>query len=422
MAIIGLAACTPTVSLTTADPREQSRATIAAQPSGLSPIKPTDPVTVTAANGHLSSVQVTGPDGPLAGQLSADGTQWQADPGSLGYGANYRIEATALDSRGTPVTAIGEFSTIEPEEFFSGQVTPVAGSTVGVGMPITVTFNRAIKDRAAVEAAMVVRTPTPLEGAWSWQSNRVVEFRPRTYWPGDIEVTVDLNFTGVEAAPDVFGKKDTSTTFEFGPSMVTKVDAQTHEATVYRNGTLIRTFPITTGKAGFETRSGVKVILSKERTRIMDAASGGTSTSDPDYYRVTAEYAMRITPSGEFLHAAPWSVGYQGRANVSHGCVGMSTSNAQWLYDQSMVGDVVEVSGTPRQQNLGNGITIWNESWDEWLARSATGPVMTQGLQSASQSSPSADPNPADQANPSPTASLPIPLPTQLQTPSATAV
>ena len=42
---------------------------------------------------------------------------------------------------------------------------------------------------------------------------------------------------------------------------------------------------------------------------------------------------MRETNSGEFLHAAPWSVGSQGNANVSHGCTGMSTANAQWLYD-----------------------------------------------------------------------------------------
>lgn len=409
-------ACTPTVALYTSEPSGQSKATIQAQPSGAAPIKPTEPVQVRAANGRLSAVTVTGPEGAIPGELSADGTSWTAAPGSLGYGASYRIEATAMDARGASVSTVSQFQTIEPEEFFGAQVSPVQGSTVGVGMPITVTFNRAIKDRAAVEQAMVIRTPESIEGAWSWESNRVAEFRPRNYWPGNIDVTVELNLTGVEGSPGVFGKKDTSTTFSFGPAMVTKVDATTFEATVYRDGQPVRTMPITTGKSGFETRSGIKVILSKERSRVMDAASGGTSRSDPDYYRVLAEYAMRITPSGEFLHAAPWSVGSQGRANVSHGCVGMSTSNAAWLYDLSMVGDVVEVTGTPRDQDLGNGITIWNESWDQWLAGSATGPVWTVGAD-GSPASPSLSPTPAQGAVSSTLESKPDTPPLALPTP-----
>lgn len=410
-AFLLVAACSPTVSMTTSQQSEVSRATIAAEPPTGTPIKPSEAVIVTASNGHLSEVVVSGPDGVIDGQLSSDGSQWTVAPGELGYGATYRIQATAMDSRGVLTTATQQFSTIEPEEFFSGRVSPQEGSTVGVGMPITVSFDRPVKDKAAVERAMTIRTPTSLEGAWSWESNRVVEFRPRDYWPGNIEVTVDLGLEGVEAAPGVFGKKDTSTTFSFGPAMVTKVDAASYRADVYKDGELIRTLPITTGKPGFETRSGVKVILSKERSRIMDAASGGTSRSDSDYYRVLAEYAMRITPSGEFLHAAPWSVGYQGRANVSHGCVGMSTSNAQWLYEQTLVGDVVEVTGTPRTQDLGNGITIWNESWQEWLAKSALGPVLT----TPGQGSASAATEPRVAASPTaePTA-LPVPIPSQL--------
>ena len=418
--LAAVTACTPSVMIQTSGPSEQSRATIAAQPAGGAPIKPTDPVQVMASNGRLSSVTVTGPEGPVAGELSADGTTWTLDSGALGYGASYRIEATAMDARGVPVTRVAEFSTVEPQEFFTGEVSPGKGSTVGVGMPITVTFSRPVKDKAAVERAMVIRTPTSIEGAWSWESNKVVEFRPRQYWPGNISVTVDLNLTGVEGSPGVFGKKDTSTSFSFGPSMVTKVDAKTFEASIYRDGDLIRTMPITTGKPGFETRSGIKVILSKERSRVMDAASGGTSRGDPDYYRVLAEYAMRITPSGEFLHAAPWSVGSQGRANVSHGCVGMSTSNAEWLYSRSIVGDVVEVTGTPRDQNLGNGITIWNESWDQWLAGSASGPVWTTA---ADGSQPSGGAAPDDSSSASATDSpgpQPIPFPSTFQTPVVT--
>lgn len=375
-----VSACGPATSLEfdTVQPSAESRATIAAQPSGTKKIDPSQRIIVTASDGQLSGVVVTGPNGkPLKGDLSADGTVWTAKKPTLKFGARYTVEATAVDPRGVPITHTDEFKTLEPKDFFTGIVQPGEGTTVGVGMPITVNFDRDIKNKEEIERALVVYTPTPIEGAWSWNGPTSVEFRPKDYWPGNIDVTVNLNLKGVQGAKGVYGAGNKSTTFHIGPSMVTKVNAQTHQAKVFRDGEKVRTIPITTGKLGFETRSGVKVIVSKERHRTMDAATGGTEESDPEYYRIDVEYAMRVTYSGEFVHAAPWSVGSQGYANVSHGCIGMSTSNALWLYDQTNIGDVVEVTGTDNPQNLGNGITVWNESWDEWLENSRSGAVMT---------------------------------------------
>jgi lipoprotein-anchoring transpeptidase ErfK/SrfK len=378
-AALMVSACAPaaTVEFQTVVPSDQSRATISAQPSGQKKVDPGQQVTIIAKDGQLEDVVVTGPKGPLKGAISADGTTWTAKRDNLAFGTTYTVKATAVDQRGVPTTHSDAFRTLEPKAFFGGTVSPRAGATVGVGMPISVTFDRGITDKKAVEEALVVYTPEPIEGAWSWASDSVVQFRPKKYWPANIDVTVDMNFKGVKAAKRIYGDKDTSTTFSIGPRMVTQVDAATHTAKVFRDGEKLRTMPITTGKSGFETRSGIKVIVSKERTRLMDAATGGTDPSDPEYYSIEVEYAMRVTYSGEFLHAAPWSVGSQGFANVSHGCVGMSTANAQWLYDLSNIGDVVEVTGTSNQQNLGNGITVWNEDWDQWLEGSKTGSVMT---------------------------------------------
>lgn len=376
---LAVSACAPAASLQfdTVQPSEQSRATIAAQPSGEKRIDPSQRIVVTAREGQLAVVTVMGPKGALKGDLSADGTVWTAKKPTLDFGATYTVQATAIDPRGVPTTRTDEFKTLEPKDFFTGSVQPGEGTTVGVGMPITVSFDREIKNKAQVERALVVYTPEPIEGAWSWNGADSVEFRPREYWPGNIDVTVGLNLKGVQGAKGMYGEGNRSTTFHIGPSMVTKINADTFQAKVFRDGEKIRTIPVTTGKLGFETRSGIKVIVSKERTRVMDAATGGTEESDPEYYRIEVEYAMRVTYSGEFVHAAPWSVGSQGYANVSHGCMGMSTSNAQWLYDQTNVGDVVEVTGTSNPQNLGNGITVWNETWDEWLANSRAGAVMT---------------------------------------------
>mgnify|MGYP006171307037 CR=1 FL=1 len=56
----------------------------------------------------------------------------------------------------------------------------------------------------------------------------------------------------------------------------------------------------------------------------MNSETVGIAEGNPEYYDIDdVEYAMRVTYSGEFVHAAPWSVGSQGNANVSHGCIGL---------------------------------------------------------------------------------------------------
>ena len=83
--------------------------------------------------------------------------------------------------------------------------------------------------------------------------------------------------------------------------------------------------------------------------------------------------ATLLTRSGEFIHAAPWSVGSQGSANVSHGCTGMSTDQAAWLYAMTRRGDVVEYTGTDRPMTLDNGFGDWNATWRDYRAGSALG-------------------------------------------------
>ena len=71
------------------------------------------------------------------------------------------------------------------------------------------------------------------------------------------------------------------------------------------------------------------------------------------------------------MHAAPWSTANQGLANVSHGCVGMSLSNAIWFFNLTHVGDVIKVVNSPRTLEPGNGYTDWNVPWKKWLKGSA---------------------------------------------------
>ncbi len=91
----------------------------------------------------------------------------------------------------------------------------------------------------------------------------------------------------------------------------------------------------------------------------------------PSTDNLNVKYAMRLTWTGEFIHAAPWSTGSQGRANVSHGCTGASTADAKWMMDQSKVGDVVTFVNGSRKLEQDNGWTAWNMSFEEWAAGSA---------------------------------------------------
>ncbi len=383
-----LAGCTPTLTVTSAPIPTDSRARISLLPDPSSPLTTGEPVTVAVTEGVLTDVTLVGPTGRIPGALSEDATAWVAEEQPFAYGARYTLEATAVDFRGNRVTTREEWSAIDPERFFTATADPGDGATVGVGMPITVRFSKPVDNRAEVEGALRVTTPTPILGAWSWRDARTVEFRPRDLWPGDMPVTLDMELTGVQARPGVYGEGDTTQTFVLRPSMVSVVDAAAHMMQVFRAGTLVKTIPITTGKPGYETRSGTKVLLTKERVRIMDAATGGTDPSSPEYYRVAAPFAMRMTHSGEFVHAAPWSEGAQGFANVSHGCVGMSVTNGEWWWNNNEIGDVVVVKNTPRTQaDDGNGVTIWNATWTQWLERSATGAHFTRAYTTLPESS-----------------------------------
>ncbi len=335
------------------------------------------PITVAVTRGQLEQISVTAPDGSvLQGAVDAAGTTWTST-GPLTASTRYAVQAVATDAAGERVVHETTLTTLTPVATAFPAVAPLGGSTVGVGMPVIVTLDEPVADdrRDEVEQNLHVSTqPQAVEGSWSWQSDTKVEYRPKDYWPAQTAVHLDIDLGDVEVAPGVWGTtRDID--FTIGSAVVSTVDLDAHTLTVTRDGEVLRTIPVTAGQSGhggrYVTRSGTKVIMSLEESRQMDAETTGVSPDDPEYYNVDVEYAMRLTNSGEFLHAAPWSVSSQGSANVSHGCTGMSTEDARWMFEHSKVGDVVVFTGSDRGMEDGNGFTVWNESWEEWTAGSA---------------------------------------------------
>ena len=380
-AAVVLSGCGPTLTASAGTAGADSEATIVVTPAAdTTNVDIANPVVVTAEQGRLTTVTVTGDAAALPGSLNADGTVWTSDPAApMTFGTTYRVVAAAVDSEGRPTEVSNGFTTLTPQNILAPDVRYMDdGATVGVGMPLVVSFNEPVTNRKAVEEQLKVTTSVPVLGAWSWNdSGTRVSFRPKDPWPANIQVVLNADLYGVKANDTTYGDSDFTFTFNTGNSLIMNVDAATHTMVVMQNDQPIATYPITTGKPGFETREGVKVISGKEGTVIMDAATTGIPRSSSEYYRLEVDYSMRLTDSGEFIHAAPWSVGSQGNANVSHGCIGMSNANAATLYGMARPGDIVIVTNTGRPTTLGNGITVWNETWDQWLAASTVGAQTT---------------------------------------------
>jgi len=330
-------------------------------------------VKLTAEHGTFRSVTVQAGKKTFAGGLSADKTTWTAKQ-RLEPGTTYRVHAVAVDRHGLKTTKNSTFRTedLTLDEQTYPSFSPVAGDTVGIGMPVIVRFDRPVTDKAAIEKHLSVTSTSHQKGAWHWISDNEVHWRPAHYWKPGADVTVAADINSVPAGNGIYGQLDRSETFHIGRSVVSKVNIATHQLHTYIDGKLARTIPVTTGKSGFTTRSGVKVIVEKFRHKRMDSETIGIAHNSANGYDLDdVEYAMRLTYSGEFLHAAPWSVGSQGYANVSHGCTGMSTANAQWLYENSKVGDPVEFTGSDKPMTLTNGFGDWNESFTQYKQGSA---------------------------------------------------
>lgn len=211
------------------------------------------------------------------------------------------------------------------------------------------------------------------KGAWHWVDDKELHYRPKEYWPAHAVVQVRSNLEGIKISDRLWGGKSKPLKLTTGDSVIAVTDAASHTMTVYKNDEVIKEIPVTTGKPGFDTRNGVKVVLGKEYFVRMRSATVGISEGSSDSYDLPVYYATRVTWSGEYVHAAPWSVGSQGSANVSHGCTGMSTGNAEWFFDTVREGDVVKVinSAGNTMETFGNGFGEWNLDWDKWRGGSA---------------------------------------------------
>ncbi len=330
------------------------------------------PVTVSAGDGVLGAVSMINEEGePVAGQLSADGLTWStAEP--LGYNKQYTLHAEALGLGGMARNSM-TFETRSPENLTMPYVMPNDGEVVGIGQPIAIRFDEDIPDRLAAQRAINVTTKPPAEGAFYWLNNREVRWRPQHYWKPGTTVEVQVKTYGVDLGDGLFGQEDVTTRFTIGDEVIATADDATKTMTIRVNGELVKSMPISMGKDSTPTNNGTYIVGSRYRNLIMDSSTYGVPVNSPNGYCLEVEYAPQMSYSGIYVHSAPWSVGSQGRSNVSHGCLNVSPSNATWFHDNTKRGDIVEVINTVGSTLPGtDGLGDWNIPWEQWRAGNAS--------------------------------------------------
>lgn len=330
------------------------------------------PINVAVRGGVLGSVTMVDDAGnSVPGELSPDELGWSATE-PLDYNKRYTITAKSLGLGGASTRTIA-FESHSPANLTMPYLSPLDGEVVGVGQAIAVRFDENIPDRVAAEKAIVVTTDPPVIGAFYWLSNQEVRWRPRDFWAPGTTVDVAVNTFGLDLGEGLYGQRNRSARFSIGDRLIGTADDSTKTLTIRRNGQIVSTMPISMGKNSTPTPNGVYTIGDRYRNLIMDSSTYGVPSNSANGYRLKVDWATQMSYSGVYVHAAPWSVGSQGSANVSHGCVNVSPANAQWFFNNSKRGDVIEVQGTVGSMLSGtDGLGDWNIPWEQWKAGNAS--------------------------------------------------
>lgn len=250
------------------------------------------------------------------------------------------------------------------------------GETVGVGMPIVLSFRPSPTDSAAfTKAAKVTVNGQPANGAWYWEKPYAdqpiqAHYRQRglNFWPAHATIKVNLPIKGLSAGKGlVYAGGLTSVTFQTGDKHLSIVDGAAETMKVTSNGTLVKTLKVSLGKAQTPTYLGYKVVMQKgEAGPSGSLRPDGTVRMIGPNYNELVPWSVRMTADGEYVHDAHWNHRI-GEVSTSNGCTNLTPADSKWFYGFARKGDVVQYLNTggdvmPPLQGLGD----WNVPWGAW--------------------------------------------------------
>ncbi|MEY9943884.1 Ig-like domain-containing protein [Kitasatospora sp. GAS1066B] len=350
-----------------------SAAVVEVEPKdGSQNVAPSGALKVSVTSGKLTQVAVAGADGkPVAGALAADGSSW-VPSGGLAVGTAYTVNAQAVDAKGVATSTSSSFTTLKPAKTARTIDNITTNDSYGVGMIIRVDFQQKVTNKAAAEQAITVEASdgTQVKGHWLNEDNWL-DLRPQTYWKPGTKVTIHYRTSNVELSPGVYGNSDRDESFTIGRSKISTVDAKTHQMSVVEDGAAPQTIAVTAGADDNPSWNGTMVVFEKDRMAHM--VSSTTTIKGPGY-DVYEPHALKITDSGSYVHGNPKAVEFAGKANISHGCIGLPDTDsgddgsvAGKFYADALIGDVVIVKNSVGGQvQPDNGLGGWNVSWANW--------------------------------------------------------
>jgi lipoprotein-anchoring transpeptidase ErfK/SrfK len=278
--------------------------------------------------------------------------------------ATYGHRSTAADAGGGQSIGSRNFaSAAKPNgDPITTTIDLPGGTAYGVGMPIPVKFSAPIPagSRNDVERRLSVKSDPPQTGAWRWYGDQQIIYRPKDYWRPGSKLTVNAALGGLAVGGSRFDA-DRNATATIGKKTTLQITNSTKQMQVFQNDKLVKTYPVSLGAPETPTSSGNMLIMSREPRALW--TYGPNETLD-------IRHAERLTGDGEYIHGAPWSVADQGERNVSHGCTNLAPENAEWVFNNTQVGDPVTVSGTEKRLDPGNGWTVWDLSWADYIKKS----------------------------------------------------
>ncbi|HUC15004.1 MAG TPA: Ig-like domain-containing protein, partial [Acidimicrobiales bacterium] len=337
-------------------------------------------VTLRASGARLEGVRVSvlPGGGKLKGAMGPAGDEWHST-GKLYPGTTYTVHYTVVGTSPGPGTSAatttgtepsfsakgsGTFTTAPPASIVTASVFPSPGIAVGVGQPIVFMFSQPVDTLAAqeaVESHLSIAMSKPVPGGWHWFSSVELHFRPTSNWPVGDQVEVNGNLDRWHAGGAAWGEGVVSTAFVIGNSHISVVNLTTHQMTVTDNGRLLYTWPISAGQPRWPTQDGTHIVLDRESVVHMISSTVGIPVKSPAGYNEFVYWDVHISDSGEYVHAAPWSVSEQGFQNVSHGCVNLGPAEADVFFHFSRVGDIIDVVDGVRPPLQGDhGVMDWS--------------------------------------------------------------
>ncbi len=231
------------------------------------------------------------------------------------------------------------------------------GQVYGVGFAIIARFNRAPTDSHAFTEAVTVTVNDKLAGgAWLWQ---------RSGQPG----VANFPLEGLSAGRGLVYDDSLTLSIRAGAWNISTVHNATDTMTVTSDGKLLRRLPVSLGSGDHPTYHGTKVVMAKGENgpgSNRPRPQGEVRMRGSDY-DLLVPWSVRVTNSGEYVHAASGNIGNIGSRNTSHGCTNLDVDDAQWFYRFALVGDVVEYpdASGPRMPSW-DGWGWWNLCWSVW--------------------------------------------------------